>query len=80
MLKLYVIGLAILITAILANFLAAKLGLLSWYDFLNHLSAKGSDGFKEARFIDYLWLFLLYPLALGLGYWFGLKLFQAIFC
>lgn len=79
MLKLYIIGIAILITAILANFLAAKIGLLSWYDFLNLLSNKGGEGFVTVRFIDYLWLLLLYPLALGLGYWFGIKLFQAIF-
>lgn len=79
MFKLYIIGIAILITAILANFLAAKMGLLSWYDFLNLLSNKGGEGFKTVRFIDYLWLLLLYPLALGLGCWFGIKLFQAIF-
>jgi hypothetical protein len=78
-LKLYIIGLAILITAILANILASKLGLLSWYDFLNLISDKGGDGFKEVRFLDYIWLLLLYPLALGLGYWFGIKIFQAIF-
>ncbi|MEX0996901.1 MAG: hypothetical protein WDZ45_07625 [Flavobacteriaceae bacterium] len=79
MLKLYIIGLAILITAILANLLASKLGLLSWYDFLNLLSDKDRDGIKEVRFFDYVWLLLLYPVALGLGYWFGIKLFQAIF-
>jgi hypothetical protein len=79
MLKLYIIGLAILVTAILANFLAAKLGLLSWYDFLNLLSDKGGEAFKKVKFLDYLWLFILYPLALGLGYWFGIKLFQLIF-
>ncbi|MCR9182660.1 MAG: hypothetical protein NXH73_07010 [Flavobacteriaceae bacterium] len=79
MLKLYIIGLLILVTAILANVLASKLGLLSWYDFLNLLSDKGRDGFKEVGFFDYLWLLLLYPLALGLGYWFGIKIFQAIF-
>lgn len=79
MAKLYIIGLAILITAILANLLASKLGLLSWYDFLNLLSDRGLEGFKEVRFFDYIWLLLLYPLALGLGYGFGSKSFQVIF-
>jgi len=79
MLKLYIIGLAILVTAILANFLASKLGLLSWYDFLNLLADRGSEGLKTVRLFDYLWLFILYPLALGLGYWLGIKLFQLIF-
>jgi len=79
MLKLYIIGLAILITAIVANFVASKLGLLSWYDFLNLISDMGAKGIKKVRFIDYVWLLFLYPLALGLGYWFGIKLFQAIF-
>lgn len=79
MLKLYIIGLAILITAILANILASKLGLLSWYDFLNLLSSKGIQSLKTVRFLDYLWLLLLYPFTLGVGYWFGIKLFQIIF-
>lgn len=79
MLKIYIIGLAILITAILANFIGSKIGLLSWYDLLNLISSKGGEGFKTVRFIDYLWLLLLYPFALGLGYLFGNKLFQTIF-
>lgn len=77
--KLYIIGLTILLVAILANFIAAKLGLMSWYDFLNLLTANGTATFKEVRFFDYLWLFIIYPLTLGSGYWIGHKLFQIIF-
>lgn len=79
MLKLYIIGLSILITAIIANFIASKFGLLSWYEFLNLISSKGIQSLKTVRFLDYLWLLLLYPFTLGLAYWFGNKLFQAIF-
>lgn len=79
MLKLYIIGLSILLVAIIANFIAAKLGLMSWYDFLNLLTAKGTATFKEVRFFDYLWLFIIYPMALGSGYGIGHKLFQLIF-
>lgn len=78
MLKLYITGLFILITAILANFVASTLGLISWYDFLNLIS-DGGEWFNEVRFIDYVWLILLYPLALGLGYWIGIKCFHFIF-
>ena len=35
LIKLYMMGLVVLVLAILANFLAAQLGLKTWYDFLN---------------------------------------------
>ena len=52
-------GAGILIGALLLNFLASALGLMSWYDFVKEPS--------RANFLSYLWLFLLYPLGLGLG-------------
>lgn len=78
MLRLYIIGLTILITAILANLVASALELLSWYDFLSLISDKGSAGLTEVRIFDYTWLILLYPFVLGLGYWVGNKLFHLV--
>ncbi|WP_179343986.1 DUF7672 family protein [Winogradskyella ursingii] len=79
MLKIYIIGLAILIIAIIANGIVVKLGLKSWYDFIELLSAHGSSAFTKINIIDYLWLFIGYPLVLGLGYLMGNKVFQLIF-
>ncbi|MBT8253120.1 MAG: hypothetical protein HKN00_07375 [Flavobacteriaceae bacterium] len=79
MLRLYIIGLSILLIAIIANFLANKLGLKTWYDFMEILFNTTSTGIKSVGVVDYLWLFLFYPLILGLGYLLGLKLYIAVF-
>ena len=80
MIRIYFIGLFILITAILANILAVKLQLKSWYDLLNGL-ANSKSYWELITFKDSLWLFLLYPLVLGLGAVFAnfiyLKLFPS---
>ena len=80
MIRIYFIGLFILITAIVANILAVKLQLKSWYDLLNGLANSNSD-WELITFKDSLWLFLLYPLVLGLGAVFAnfiyLKLFPS---
>ena len=80
MIRIYFIGLFILITAIVANILAVKLQLKSWYDLLNGL-ANSKSYWELITFKDSLWLFLVYPLALGLGAVFAnfiyLKLFPS---
>jgi hypothetical protein len=79
MLKLYLTGLAVLLTAILANVLAAQLHVLSWYDFITLLTKEGSAGWRQLRWQDALWLFVLYPLLLGAGALGGLYLYQWLF-
>ena len=80
MIRIYFIGLFILITAIIANILAVKLQLKSWYDLLNGL-ANSKSYWELITFKDSLWLFLVYPLVLGLGAVFAnfiyLKLFPS---
>jgi hypothetical protein len=78
MLKLYIAGLTVLLTAILANVLAAQLHLLSWYDFLNLLGKEGSAGWRQVRWQDALWLFFVYPLLLGAGALGGLYVHQLL--
>jgi hypothetical protein len=75
MLRLYIIGLAILVIAILANATVLKLGITSWYDFITSLTKNGSKAFSQLGIIDYLWLFVGYPLVLGCGYWVGDKIY-----
>ena len=80
MIRIYFIGLFILITAIVANILAVKLQLKSWYDLLDGL-ANSKSYWELITFKDSLWLFLVYQLVLGLGAVFAnfiyLKLFPS---
>ena len=79
MLKVYIIGVCILIVAIIANALIAKIGLESWYSFIKLLQENGTNSFAELSLWDYLWLFLLYPLTLGFGYDMGERLYSFLF-
>ena len=74
MLRLYLIGICILIIAILANAIVLKLGIKTWYDFIGLLSNNGWSAFSKIEFLDYLWLFIGYPFILALGYILGDKL------
>ena len=74
LIKLYVMGLMILIIAILANFLATQLGLKTWYDFLNQWGNGDAISLKDG-----LWLFVLYPLILGCSILIGNMLWKSIF-
>ena len=74
LIKLYVMGLMILIIAILANFLATQLSLKTWYDFLNQWGNGDALSLKDG-----LWLFVLYPLILGCSLLIGNILWKSIF-
>ena len=67
MIKLYIDGLCILLVAILANLLASKLQVQSWYSFLTEWSEKGGTVWGRLHIWDWLWLFLAYPVLLGLA-------------
>lgn len=76
MIKLFLIGWVILLTAIVLNGLIAKWGIIGWYDFINFLIEKGSRALKELRIMDYTWLFIVYPLLLGASYKAGESLYR----
>jgi len=65
MLKIYLSGLIILISAILLNVISGKLGITGWYDFLTGLSQSEKKIIQNLSFLDYAWLFFLYPFLLG---------------
>ena len=67
LIKAFLIGWVVLIAAILLNVAVQRLGIMGWYDFLNGLVSDGLGFFRRVRFIDHLWLWLLYPLLLGLS-------------
>jgi len=66
LLKIYFMGLVILSGAIILNSIAAKIGIIGWYDFLRSIIEKGSHSLTAFRVIDYGWLFIFYPIFLGL--------------
>lgn len=57
--KIFLVGWIVLLGAIVINGLAGLLKLTSWYTFLNNLN-------NNYSVLDYAWLFLGYPLCLGL--------------
>lgn len=59
LLKIFVLGVSILLVAIILNIVAAKLSLTGWYDYLQYF------GKKTPSLVSYLWLFIMYPLLLG---------------
>jgi len=73
MIKYYFIGVIILISAILANIIASKLGLKTWYDFLNSIEN------SSLKLMDYIWLFGIYPLILGLSAKLGIIVWEKLF-
>jgi hypothetical protein len=79
MLRIYIIGVSVLIIAIIANGIVMKLGIKSWYDFIELIQNHGSSAFGKLSVLDYVWLFVAYPLTLGFGYWIGDKIYQIIF-
>ena len=78
MIKVYIIGLCVLVIAIVVNVIVGKLGISTWYDFGTIFYQKGFEAMKEVGFISCLWLFVFYPLFLGLGYVIGLKIYELL--
>ena len=76
MIKIYIIGLVILGIAIILNGLAAKIGILSWYDYLKLIMDK--NGSTPIRWFDYAWLYIIYPFLLGVAYKLGEVLYTWI--
>lgn len=74
MVKIYFIGLIILVVAIILNILANQFHIVGWYDFLTRWVNQGRVIFSQLSWKDYLWLFIVYPFLLGLTCKWGLKL------
>ena len=71
MIRIYIIGVCILMIAIIANVIVGKVGLSTWYDFGPQFFKRGFLVVKEVGFFSTLWLFFLYPLVLAFGYILG---------
>ena len=76
--RLYLIGFLILLGAILANLIATKLNLKSWYDLFIGVS-ENSKYWNQIRIIDGIWLLLIYPLSLGFSAYIRNIIYQKLF-
>ena len=76
MVRFYIIGLCILLIAIIANVIVDRIGLSTWYDFGPKFFNKGFIAMKDAGILNCVWLFILYPLTLSLGYIIGDKIYR----
>ena len=76
--RLYIIGILILLGAILANLIATKLNLKSWYDLFLGVR-ENSDYWNQIRIIDCIWLIFFYPLSLGFSAYIGNMIYQKLF-
>ena len=66
--KIFLTGFVILIVAALVNIVALKAGISTWYPFLNDVSKIGFvKAFVETSFVSKVFLFIIYPLLLGLS-------------
>jgi hypothetical protein len=62
----FLLGVMVLLGAIVLNVFAYRVGLLSWFEFLKNPG--------KANTFSYIWLFVLYPLGLGVIAYFATKL------
>ena len=76
MLRIYIIGICILLIAIITNIIVGRLGISTWYDFGPQFFKRGFIVLKEVGFFSSVWLFILYPLVLALGYIVGDKIYS----
>ena len=76
MLRIYIIGICILLIAIITNIIVGRLGISTWYDFGPQFFKRGFIVMKEVGLFSSVWLFILYPLVLALGYIVGDKIYS----
>lgn len=67
LLSFFINGWLILIAAVMLNLLADRMGLTGWYGFLTGLSTQGRMFLSRLNWRDIAWLFIVYPMALGLA-------------
>lgn len=61
----FITGWLVLIAAVILNLTADRLGITGWYGFLTGLASGGRPFLMRISWMDVVWLFFVYPLALG---------------
>jgi hypothetical protein len=72
-LEVYITGLFVLIIAIIVNPLVSHLGILTWYDFGSSFFTNPMLALTSTKWLSLAWLFIIYPIVLGLGALLGRK-------
>ena len=68
----YITGTCVLLIAISTNILANYFNILTWYNFIEIAKEKGlMHTIRAIKFLDFIWLFLFYPMILSFGYILG---------
>lgn len=67
-LKIFALGIGILLVAIALNAVASLIGLKTWYEFVKKPT--------NTSILSYFWLFMVYPFGLGLAAYLLSKLFR----
>lgn len=66
LIKMFLFGWLLLVGAILVNIIAIKLGVETWYSFLNNIGKYGFvKAFTDASIASKIYLLIIYPLSLG---------------
>ena len=69
-------GYFVLIFAIFSNAMADFLNICTWYKFIQQIFENGiSDTICQQSILSLVWLFVIYPIILSLGYLTGEKMY-----
>jgi len=74
-LNIFLIGFAILIVAIIINFIASALGIMTWYTFILSIGENGFMITIKKNALHLLFLIIIYPFILGATGYYLMKLF-----
>ncbi len=78
--KIFLSGFSILIVALLMNFFASHLRISTWYEFVQDASSLGLvSALKNQTLISFFFMFVIYPLVLGVTGYFFFKVFKLNF-
>jgi len=74
LIKIFLVGLGILVFAILTNLIANLLGIETWYSFINNSRENGLLYSIKSKWLHLMFLIFIYPLILGSSAYFFYKI------
>ena len=70
LLEIFMLGVGVLVAALIANFLAMRLNINTWYGFVSDIGDYNlMTAITRQTPLDMIFLFLIYPLILGVPGW-----------
>ncbi len=64
--KAFAAGWGILVLAVILNLAASRMGIVTWYEYLQEIPSAGlASATMRLKIIDFAFLFLFYPFSLG---------------